>query len=139
MKNIWLTGALVAAMLTPVAAQARDHHEHRHHREWRHDRHDAHRDWRRDSHEDWRRWRNSHRNYYRRGAWHAPFAYRSFRIGAIMPRGYWAPGYYVSDWGRYRLPPPRYRFYRYVRHYDDVLLIDIRNGRVVRVYRNFFW
>lgn len=131
MKTFLLTGALVAAMLTPAAAQAQSHHERRHHREWRHDR--------RDAHEDWRRWRNSHRDYYRRGAWHAPFAYRSFSIGAIMPRGYWGPSYYVSDWGRYRLPPPRYRFYRYVRHYDDVLLIDTRSGRVVRVYRDFFW
>jgi len=26
-----------------------------------------------------------------------------------------------------------------VRHYDDVLLIDTRSGRVVRVYRDFFW
>jgi Ni/Co efflux regulator RcnB len=130
MKNLLLTGALIAAALVPAAAQAQDHR-------WDNDR--DHREWRHDQREDWQRWRDAHRNDYRRGAWRAPFAYRSFGIGTTVPRDYWAPRYYVNNWGTYRLPAPTYGYYRYVRHYDDVLLINTRNGRVVRVYHNFYW
>jgi Ni/Co efflux regulator RcnB len=136
MKKTLLTGALIAATLAPAAVQAQDHRWHdRDSREWRQDR----RDWRHDRREDWQRWRDSHRDVYRRGTWRAPFAYRSFGIGAVVPRIYWGPQYYVQDWRTYRLPAPGYRWYRYVRHYDDLLLINTRNGRVVRVYRNFYW
>jgi Ni/Co efflux regulator RcnB len=88
--------------------------------------------------DEWRGWRDSHPGDYRRGGWRAPFGYRNFGIGAIAPRGYWDSRYYVNDWGRYHLPRPGYGYYRYVRHYDDVLLINIRNGRVIRVYRGFY-
>ena len=55
-----------------------------------------------------------------------------------MPRTYWGSQFYVDNWNDYRLPAPGYRL-RYVRHYDDLLLVDTRTGRVVRVYRNFYW
>ncbi|WNO54281.1 RcnB family protein [Stakelama saccharophila] len=44
----------------------------------------------------------------------------------------------IADPGRYRLDYPG-RWRRWVRHYDDVLLVDVRTGRVLRVYRDFFW
>lgn len=135
MKTILLTGALIAATLAPVAAQAQDHRRDHDRREWRDNRHDS----RHDRREGWQRWRDDNRQHYRRGNWRAPFAYRSFRNGAIMPRTYWAPRYYLGNWNSYRLPAPGSRHYRYVRHYDDVLLVDTRNGRVIRAYRNFFW
>jgi Ni/Co efflux regulator RcnB len=155
MKKLLLTGALIAATLAPMAAQAqngrwdndRDRREWREdRREWREDRREARQDrrearreWREDRREDWQRWRDANRHDYRRGNWHAPFRYRTFGIGTVVPRSYWAPRYYINNWSYYRLPHPGHRFYRYVRHYDDVLLIDTRNGRVVRVYRNFYW
>jgi Ni/Co efflux regulator RcnB len=167
MKKSLLTAALIAATLAPVAAQAQDHrgNNERDRREWRQDRREDRRDWRQDRRadrrewrqdrredrrewrqdrradrrEDWQRWRDSHRDVYRRGTWRAPFAYRNFSIGMTVPRSYWAPSYYVNNWGTYRLPAPGSRWYRYVRHYDDLLLINTRNGRVVRVYRNFYW
>jgi Ni/Co efflux regulator RcnB len=88
--------------------------------------------------DEWRGWRDSHPGDYRRGGWRAPFGYRNFGIGAIVPRGYWGSQYYVNDWYRFHLPRPGYGYYRYVRHYDDVLLINVRNGRVIRVYRGFY-
>jgi hypothetical protein len=88
--------------------------------------------------DEWRGERDRHPGDYGRGNWRAPFAYRSFGIGATLPRDYWAPRYYMNDWARYRLPRPAYGFYRYVRHYDDVLLVDVRSGRVIRVYRSFY-
>jgi Ni/Co efflux regulator RcnB len=130
MKNVLLTGALIAATMAPAAAQAQDH---------RWDNQRDHREVRLDQREDWQRWRDAHRNDYRRGAWRAPFAYRSFNVGMSVPRDYWAPQYYISNWGAYRLPAPAYGYYRYVRHYDDVLLINMRTGRVLRVYHNFYW
>jgi hypothetical protein len=35
--------------------------------------------------------------------------------------------------------PPAYGPYRWVRYYDDVLLVDIRSGYVVDMINNFFW
>ena len=150
MKKILLTTALIAATLAPVAAQAQNHSRADARREWRQDQRDDRREWRQhnrndrrewrqDNREDWQRWRDSNRNDYRRGNWNAPFRYRSFNIGVTVPRSYWGSRYYVNNWSNYRLPRPAYSYYRYVRHYDDMLLINTRNGRVVRVYRNFYW
>jgi Ni/Co efflux regulator RcnB len=147
MKKTILAGALAAAAFAPMAAQAQDWHDRgdRGHdrREWRddrrQDRRDDRRDWRQDRREDWQAWREGHRDQYRGGSWNAPFRYRTFGVGVIAPRSYWAPQYYLNDWGSYRLPRPAYGFQRYVRHFNDVLLIDTRSGRVIRVYRNFYW
>ena len=125
MNKALFAGALIAATLAPVAAQAQDRNHDR--REWREDR--------RDARHDRREWREHHR---RNDRWNAPFRYRSFSVGVIAPRAYWAPNYYVNDWGRDRLPRPGYGYYRYVRHYGDLLLINTRNGRVIRVYRNYY-
>lgn len=100
-------------------------------RELREDR----RDYRRD---EWRDYRRGHRNLYARGNWRAPFAYQSFRPGITIRSGYYAPRYVIADPWRYRLPRPAYN-QRWVRHYDDVLLINIRTGRVVNVVRGFYW
>lgn len=128
MQKTLLVGALIAATLAPMAAQAQDRH-------WDNRRHG----WHQDDRADWQHWRATHRDHYRRGNWNAPFRYRAFNIGMVVPRTYWGPRYYVDNWSYYRLPSPGYGYYRYVRHYDDMLLINTRNGRVVRVYRNFYW
>lgn len=161
MKKTLLIGALIAATLAPVAAQAQNRDRYEDRQEWRQDRRDDRREWRQDQREDrrewrqdnradrrewrqenradWQRWRDNHRNDYRRGNWSAPFRYRSFSTGVVVPRAYYSSRYYINDYGRYRLPRPAYNYYRYVRHYDDLLLINVRNGRVVNVYRNFYW
>ena len=149
--------ALMAATVLPSAAMAqsrgelrRDRQEIREEqRELRHaqrhgDRHDIReerrdvREARREYREDWRDYRRSHRNVYARGNWRAPFRYTQFNTGVRLRPAYYGSRYYVSDFHRYRLPAPG-RNLRYVRHYDDVLLVNVRNGRVVNVYRNFFW
>lgn len=88
--------------------------------------------------EDWREYRKEHRNIYRRGDWRSSYRYRTFRPGTRIERGYWAPRYVIANPWRYRLPPARGNM-RWVRHYDDVLLVNIRTGRVIEVHRNFFW
>jgi Ni/Co efflux regulator RcnB len=163
MKRALLTGALIAAMLSPVAAQAQNGNRERQEtrqdnrqdrrddrrearqdqrndqREWRQDNRNDRREARQDHREDWQRWRESNRNDFRRGKWNAPFRYRSFSAGVVAPRSYWSSRYYVNNWSAYRLPRPAYSYYRYVRHYDDLLLINTRNGRIVRVFNNFYW
>ncbi len=96
------------------------------------------RDHRQDRRDDWRSYRQSNRNVYLRGNWRAPFRYNAWNVGARIQPTYYGSRYYVSDYARYRLPAPG-RDLRYVRHYDDVLLVNVRTGRVVNVYRSFFW
>lgn len=142
MRKLILT-ALVAATLVPAAAEAQWRgDQNRDRREARDDRGDRrdHRDdrSRRWGDNDWRDYRGVDREVYSRGNWHAPFGYYAFRPGIqIAPRYYGSP-YWINDPWRFRLPPAGYG-QRWVRHYNDVLLIDIRHGIVLRVLNNFYW
>ena len=51
---------------------------------------------------------------------------------------YYGSSYWIADPWRYRLPPAGYG-QRWVRHYDDLLLVDTRRGIVLRVINNFYW
>jgi Ni/Co efflux regulator RcnB len=102
-------------------------------RDARHDLRDA----RQERREDWQDYRKSHREVYARGNWRAPFRYTAWNTGARLKPAYYSSRYYV-DAGRYRLPPARGDV-RWVRHYNDVLLVNVRTGRVVQVHRGFFW
>ncbi len=147
MRKLILT-ALIAATVMPVAAEAQSWRDGRRddRREWRGDRRDDRRggDDRRDDRNrrwgdnDWRDWRGSNRGLYARGNWRAPFRYYAFRPGGRIAPSYWGSAYWINDPWRYRLPPAGYGE-RWVRHYDDVLLIDTRRGIVLRVLNNFYW
>ena len=100
-------------------------------RDWHDDRHDRRRD-------DWRDWRRDHRDVYARGHWNAPFRYQAFRPGVRIAPVYYGGRYAIMRPAQYRLPPA-YGSTRWVRHYDDVLLVDWRRGVVLDVIRNFFW
>ena len=104
-------------------------------REYREDLRDRDRRWARD---DWRGYRNQNRALYARGQWRAPFRYNQWRPGARIAPSYYAQRYWINDPWRYRLPPARPNT-RWVRHYNDVLLVDYRRGTVLDVIRNFYW
>ncbi len=104
-------------------------------REYRQDYREATRDWGRN---DWRGYRDANRGLYRGGGWRSDYRYRSFSPGVRIGVGYYNPRYYLNDYGRYRLPRPGFN-QRWVRHYNDVLLIDVRSGYVVDVIRNLYW
>jgi Ni/Co efflux regulator RcnB len=138
-----ITGLLLAATLAPGVAMAgtsrgelardrqdvreerREYNDARRYgdrgdiREERHEYNDA----RRELREDRRDWRDA--RYYDR---------RYVHPGVRVYSSYYAPRYYVARPGDYRLPRA-YRYQRWVRHSGDFLLIDTRNGRVVRVVR----
>ena len=61
-----------------------------------------------------------------------------FRPGLTVRPIYYSPRYIVADPWRYRLPRANGNL-RWVRHYDDVLLVNIRTGRIVDVIRGFYW
>ncbi|MGE4430241.1 MAG: RcnB family protein [Sphingobium sp.] len=93
---------------------------------------------RRDYDRELRDYRQSHRSVYARGNWKAPFRYQQWNTGSRIGANYYASRYYVTNPQHYRLRPVASNL-RWVRHYDDVLLVNIRTGRVVEVHRGFFW
>lgn len=98
------------------------------------------REWREDRRFDWRRHRYGYRDRFDVGLYVDPFGwnYRRWNIGWRMPRHHYARHFWIHDPWHYRLPPV-YGPYRWVRYWDDALLIDLRTGRVVDVIRDFFW
>src|SRR5690606_18995338 len=103
-------------------------------------RHDV-RNTRQDYREDWQKYRRDHRDVFRsRSAYVGP---RGYRYRVLTPGYRLAPAYYGS---RYIIADPyRYRLsrvtgvQRWVRYGNDVVLVDTRTGRVIRVYQSFFW
>lgn len=105
------------------------------HRDYRQDLRDRDRRW---AENDWRAWRDRNRALYARGSWRAPFRYTRFHPGTRIGTVYYGPRYVIGDPWRYHLPQPgAYR--RWVRHYNDVLLVDTRRGTVIRVLPGFYW
>ena len=96
--------------------------------------------WRNDNRYDWQRYRARNQSIFRIGSYYDPFgwSYRRPSIGITLYAGYYQPDYWLDDPWQYRLPPV-YGPYRWVRYYDDALLVDIYSGQVVDVIDNFFW
>lgn len=156
--------ALAASVLTPVAASAassrgelqRDRADVREEsrdlrqavrggdprdiRNEREDLREARREYR-DGREDWRddhRGRDWHdRRAYRGPRFEAPFGYTPYRLGGFAPRPQYGARYWINDPYRVGLPYAAPGL-RWVRHYDDALLISMRTGQVRRVIRNVF-
>lgn len=102
--------------------------------------HDWSRNWRDDHRYDWRSYRNRHGSIFRIGRYYDPYGsrYRRWSIGFSMMPFYYRSNYWLDDPWMYRLPPA-YGPYRWVRYYDDALLVNIYTGRVVDVIYGFFW
>ena len=160
--------ALMAAAVMPMAAQAQSQGELRHDRrdirhqqrelqdarrdgdradirderrdvrgarqEYREDLRDRDRRWARN---DWRSWRDNRPDNYGRGNWNAPFRYNAFRVGLRIAPLYYGNRFVIADPWRYHLPQPGWGR-TWVRHYDDVLLVDTRRGIVIDVIRGFY-
>jgi len=97
-------------------------------------------DWRRDRRYDWRSHRSRYSSLYRFGRYYDPYryGYRRFSIGFRLFPSYYSSNYWLDDPWQYRLPPA-YGPYRWVRYYDDALLVNIYTGEVVDVIHSFFW
>ena len=154
-----IIAALATAMLTPVAAGAQSYGEVRRDRqEVRHDRQDVRqaerngnydavrgarqelREDRQETREDWRDYRRTHGGDFRRGGYAGPrgYRYRPVTAGYRFAPEYYGRNYWVNDWQRYRLARPGYG-QQWVRYGNDVVLIDLRSGRVATVFNAFFY
>jgi Ni/Co efflux regulator RcnB len=156
MKSKFLIAAVIAATLTPMAAQAQTRELQRDRQDVREEKRDLNqaqrygnrndvrnqRDDVREAHqeyrEDWREYRQKNHRAFQGSRFNAPFRYRTFNNGVSIGSSYYAPRYRISNYSNYRLPHPG-RYQTYVRHYNDVLLVNTRTGRVIRAYRGFYW
>jgi Ni/Co efflux regulator RcnB len=97
-------------------------------------------DWRSNHRYDWQNHRRHHRSLFHFGFYYDPFGwnYRHYSIGSRLWPSYYRSSFWLNDPWQYRLPyaPPGYRWIRY---YDDALLVDTWDGQVVDVIYNFFW
>jgi Ni/Co efflux regulator RcnB len=131
MRKLILIG-LIAATALPTMADAQR-------REIRHDRREIRQD-RRELNQDRREIRQDRRDVRqdrRRVAYIAPvrgWAYRPVVRGYQLRSAFWGPRY-VVDYRFYRLHAPR-GYERWIRYGDDLLLVDIRTGRVIDVIPN---
>jgi Ni/Co efflux regulator RcnB len=152
MKKLILFAAM-AATIVPSAAIAqsynhreRDRAELRHdRRDVRHDRRDLRRDRRdyRADRQDRRDYRNDryHGRRHSRSAYIAPYrgwSYRPVTVGYRLQPDFYGPRYYISDYGFYHLRAPR-PWERWIRYGDDLLLVNIRSGRVLEVIHYRYW
>ncbi|MFM6854823.1 MAG: RcnB family protein [Sphingopyxis sp.] len=86
----------------------------------------------------WQEHRRTHRSAYHAARFTAPFRYRAVRAGSVLSADIWARPYRVANVSRWPIPAAG-RGQIYVRHYNDLILVNNRNGHVIRVYRNFYW
>jgi hypothetical protein len=97
-------------------------------------------DWRHNHRYDWWSWRRTHHSFFHLGLYYDPFGwrYQPYSIGWRLWPAYYSSRYWISDPWYYRLPyaPPGYRWIRY---YDDLILVDTWDGQVIDVIYNFFW
>lgn len=152
MKTKFLTAGLIAALMAPGVASAQSQREVR---ESRHDLREEQRELRgaqrygdrsdvreerrdvRDARQEYREDRRDWRQDRRYSNYRAPFRYQQFRPGSTLRPNYYAPAYRPSWDSRWGVPRAG-RNLTYVRHYNDLLLVNERNGKVIKVYRNHF-
>ncbi len=99
------------------------------------------RGWRADNRYDWYRYRASNRSLFSLGRYYSPYrnySYSRVNIGFRLGSLFYGNRYWINDPWQYRLPAA-YGAYRWVRYYDDALLVDTYSGEVVDVIHDFFW
>lgn len=133
MRKFILLAAMAATGLSTAAVAQ--------HRELRQDRREVRQD-RRELQRDRRELRQDRRDVRRhRVAYVAPYRdwrYRPVTVGFQLRQGFYGSRYYVSDYGRYNVRAPG-RFQRWIRYGDDLLLVNVRTGRVLQVVRGRYW
>jgi Ni/Co efflux regulator RcnB len=132
MRKLILLAAM-AATIVPGAAIAQ-RHESRDRTEVRGDRQDVRAD-RHNLRSDRRSAARHHRAYV---APYRGWSYRPVTVGYRLQPAFYGSRYYISDYGAYHLRAPG-RWQRWIRYGDDLLLINIRTGRVLRVIHYRYW
>jgi Ni/Co efflux regulator RcnB len=130
MRKLILLAALAATALPSAAIAQRQ--------EIRHDRREIRQD-RRELRQDRRELRRDVRRHVAYVAPYRSWRYRPVTIGFRLQPVFYSPRYYVVDYGAYHLRPPIHRWLRWIRYGDDLLLVNIRTGRVLEVVHYRWW
>ena len=98
------------------------------------------RNWRNDRRYSWQDYRRQNRNAYRLPRYEARhgYSYRRWYPGYRFDSVFYSSNYWINDPFYYRLPPA-YGDYRWVRYYDDAVLVDIYSGEIVDIIYSFFF
>lgn len=97
--------------------------------------------WRNNRRYDWHNYRRSHPSYFQVGIYYSPYRnyrYQRLSVGWFLDELFFGNRYWINDPWRYRLPDV-YEPYRWVRYYNDAVLVDVYSGEVVDVIYDFFW
>jgi Ni/Co efflux regulator RcnB len=122
-KTILILLAAATALTSPGYAFAKEHGKHG----WQEGRHDS--KWDRKKHR---------RNYVVYVAPHRSWRYRPVSVGYRLQPAFYGSRYYINNYGAFGVGAPgRYR--QWIRYGDDLLLVNIRTGRVIRIIPNAFW
>jgi Ni/Co efflux regulator RcnB len=81
--------------------------------------------------------RDFQQNQRARTAYVAPYRgwnYRPLNTGYRLQSGFFAPRYVIANPLQYRLPVAR-RSQQWIRYGDDLVLVNVRNGQVLQVFR----
>ena len=109
---------------------------------WNHNNNRWDRGWRNDNRYNWQTYRYQYRDRYHQGRYYNPYgydySYQRFGIGIYLDSLFFGSRYWLDDPSSYRLPRAPYG-YRWVRYYNDVILVDTRTGYVEDVIHDFFW
>lgn len=137
MRKLILFAAMAAAAVpTASIAQQTDR------RELRHDRREVRQD-RRELRRDQSELRRDRRDVRRsRAAYVAPYRnwnYRPVTVGYQLRPAFYGSRYYITDYGSYHLRAPHRRWMRWIRYGDDLLLVNVRTGRVLDVVHYRSW
>jgi Ni/Co efflux regulator RcnB len=133
MRKFILLAMMAATALPGTAiAQQRDLRDRN---EVRHDRREVRQD-RRELRRDQRELRRDRRAY---AAPYRNWRYRPVTVGFRLQPAFYGSRYYITDYGTYRLQPPRNRWTRWIRYGDDLLLVNTRTGRVLDVVHYRYW
>jgi Ni/Co efflux regulator RcnB len=66
------------------------------------------------------------------------WSYRPVIVGFQLQPSFYGSRYYVNDYGAFQLRAPG-RYQRWIRYGDDVLLMNVRTGRVLQVLPGRYW
>jgi len=97
--------------------------------------------WRDNRRYDWYSYRRTSPSAFRVGIYYSPYrnySYRRLSVGFFLDSLFYSNRYWINDPWQYRLPDV-YGPYRWVRYYDDALLVNVYSGEVVDVIYSFFW
>lgn len=133
----------VAALAIPSVATAQDHRgDQRSYDSQRYDHRDRDRgDWNRGDrdHGDRGRWRHPNRRHVVYVAPYRHWRYRPVTVGYQLQSVFFGPRYYVNDYNAFGLPYPG-RNRQWIRYGNDLLLVNVRTGRVLQVLPNrYYW